>query len=138
MRRLTWMAGLLALVVLAAGCGGEERQKLNPPAGDGATQDPDVDIDSVDALRSTMVDIKDGKFTSAERISIKQGNKVQFVNRDSRAYTLVGENKAGTASFKPVRLAPGESFERPFLQEGDVKVSLKGKPPGEVTIGIFY
>ncbi len=136
MRRLAWMAAVLALAVPAAGCGTPQKQKEVEPSGNGETESPDTDIDSVDALRSTTVEIQGGQFTPP-RIGLKTDNNAKFVNRDSRAYTLVGRTTVGKTTFRTVKLRPGESVKRGFKAEGDVEVSIKGT--GEkMTVGVFY
>lgn len=130
------MAALAALAVPVAGCGTTQKEKERDPLGDGSTKNPNVEIDSVDALRTSTVEIQKGNFLPS-RVGLKLDNNVKFVNRDARTYTLVGRTTKGTVSFRTARLKPQESLKREFLSEGDVEVTIKGSPE-KMTIGVFY
>lgn len=75
----------------------------------------------VSAADENTVIIQDYKFQPAE-ITIRKGETITWVNRDSVAHTITGEN------FDSGRLSTGQSFKQTFSEGGNFDYRCKPHP----------
>jgi amicyanin len=107
-RTIALLFACLALVVVAAGCGGDD------DSGDGGSADTAEQPAPAADGGSAEVSMKDIKFDPSE-VTIKAGDTVTWTNDDSVGHDVTGDDfKSG----EPGALQNGDTFEHKFDKAG--------------------
>jgi hypothetical protein len=124
MRRPKGLAAALA-VAASAGCGysmSEVKEPRDPPGGQ--ARGPDVNVETIDRLRSVEVTVAANRF-QPQQASVGLDSTVRIQNETDRPVELRLLKRVGRRLQDPT-LAPEERIEREYLRGGTEIFGLEG------------
>ena len=116
------MVALLLLVVLAAGCGGENGE------GSGAGSEPAT----ASGGKVVRVDMKDILFVP-EKVTARVGQSVRWINRDDVQHTVKATKGAG---FESNTMSKGDSYSAKLTKTGTIDYVCTIHPSQRGTITV--